>query len=449
MDRHQAAQYRLGRGAEEAGFADHCPERVRAREAADAFHQIAVAFLVVGDGLADARDDVRGPGVVEVREAGPVTRREFHAIESTAALEHPMRFPQGGGDVGHVPDAEDDGVGVEARVGEAQALGILDLPAEASEAAPFRPVLSDLEHVGIDVGDRHMGAAARHSEGDVAGAARHVEDVLAGPRLHAIDEAVLPQPVHAARHEVVHHVVAARDRAEDLADAARLLLGADQLVAEIDFVAHEPRASSGVERPPPYRGPMPELPEVETTVRGLARVLEGRRIRSVEARRPDLRRALPEDLGQRLTGARVTGLRRRAKYGLIDTDRDDTLIFHLGMSGKWRIDPSEIGRHDHFIIETDEGRRLALNDARRFGSLDLVRTGELKDWPAFKALGPEPLDLNARDLKMRLAGRSAAIKLLLLDQRIVAGLGNIYVCEALYRAGIHPKRAGGDRKSVV
>jgi formamidopyrimidine-DNA glycosylase len=188
---------------------------------------------------------------------------------------------------------------------------------------------------------------------------------------------------------------------------------------------------------------MPELPEVETTVRGLARVLDGRRIASVEARRPDLRRALPEDLGQRLTGSRVTGLRRRAKYGLIDTDRGDTLVFHLGMSGHWRIDPSETAKHDHFIIATDEGRRLALNDARRFGTLDLVRTEELDEWPAFKALGPEPFDLDARELRRRLAGRKAAIKLLLLDQRIVAGLGNIYVCEALHRAGISPRRAGG------
>jgi formamidopyrimidine-DNA glycosylase len=188
---------------------------------------------------------------------------------------------------------------------------------------------------------------------------------------------------------------------------------------------------------------MPELPEVETTVRGLERVLKGRRIRSIEARRADLRRALPNDLGQRLTGSRVTSLGRRAKYGLIDTDRGDTLVFHLGMSGHWRVDPSEIKKHDHFVIETDEGRRVALNDARRFGSLDLVRTDELADWPALKALGPEPLDLDPRELKRRLAGRSAAIKLLLLDQRIVAGLGNIYVCEALYRAGIHPKRAGG------
>ena len=188
---------------------------------------------------------------------------------------------------------------------------------------------------------------------------------------------------------------------------------------------------------------MPELPEVETTVRGLERVLRGHRIARVEARRPDLRRALPVDLGQRLTGSRVTSLRRRAKYGLIDTDRGDTLVFHLGMSGRWRVDPTEVEKHDHFIIETDEGRRVALNDPRRFGSLDLEQTEQLEDWPPFKALGPEPLDLHSRDLKRRLAGRTAAIKLLLLDQSIVAGLGNIYVCEALYRAGIHPRRAGG------
>ncbi|MEA3079044.1 MAG: formamidopyrimidine-DNA glycosylase [Sphingomonadales bacterium] len=188
---------------------------------------------------------------------------------------------------------------------------------------------------------------------------------------------------------------------------------------------------------------MPELPEVETTVRGLERILKGRRIARIEARRPDLRRALPVDLGQRLTGARVTELGRRAKYGLIGTDRGDTLVFHLGMSGHWRVDPAEIGKHDHFVIDTDDGRRVALNDARRFGSLDLVRTDELSEWPAFVALGPEPLDITPEELKRRLAGRTAPIKLLLLDQRIIAGLGNIYVCEALFRAGIHPKRAGG------
>ena len=188
---------------------------------------------------------------------------------------------------------------------------------------------------------------------------------------------------------------------------------------------------------------MPELPEVETTVRGLARVLEGRRLTRVEPRRPDLRRAFPVDLGQRLTGATVTGLRRRAKYGLIDTDRGDTLLFHLGMSGRWRIDPAELDKHDHLLLETDDGRRLALNDPRRFGSLDLVRSDAVDEWAPIAALGPEPMDLDPSDLKKRLHGRTAAIKLLLLDQRIVAGLGNIYVCEALYRAGIHPRRASG------
>jgi formamidopyrimidine-DNA glycosylase len=188
---------------------------------------------------------------------------------------------------------------------------------------------------------------------------------------------------------------------------------------------------------------MPELPEVETTVRGLERVLKGRRITRVEARRADLRRSFPQDLGQRLTGAAVTGLGRRAKYGMIHTDRSDTMIFHLGMSGSWRIDHATLEKHDHLLLETDEGKRLALNDPRRFGSVDLVPTNELDDWPAFKALGPEPFDLDTRGLQGRLKGRTAAIKLLLGDQRIVAGLGNIYVCEALYRAGIHPKRPAG------
>src|SRR5689334_4497990 len=119
---------------------------------------------------------------------------------------------------------------------------------------------------------------------------------------------------------------------------------------------------------------MPELPEVETTVRGLEHVLKGRRIARVEMRREDLRRAFPKDLGQRLTGAQVVALGRRAKYGLIQTDRDDTMIFHLGMSGSWRINHANLEKHDHLLLETDDGNRLTLNDPRRFGSVDLVRT---------------------------------------------------------------------------
>src|SRR3954469_3314506 len=190
---------------------------------------------------------------------------------------------------------------------------------------------------------------------------------------------------------------------------------------------------------------MPELPEVETTVRGLVPVLEGRRLVRVETRRANLRRAFPADLRQRLTGARVTGLGRRAKYGLIHTDRDDSMVFHLGMSGRWRIDPAEVGAHDHLLLETEEGRTLSLNDPRRFGSVDLVQTDALPAGPPSAAMGPEPLgdEFNADYLLRALEGRSAPIKALLLDQRIVAGLGNIYVCEALNLAGIAPGRAGG------
>jgi formamidopyrimidine-DNA glycosylase len=190
---------------------------------------------------------------------------------------------------------------------------------------------------------------------------------------------------------------------------------------------------------------MPELPEVETTVRGLAPVLRGARLALVEPRRADLRRPFPPDLRQRLTGATVTGLSRRAKYGLIATDRGDTLIFHLGMSGRWRVDPSELLSHDHLLIETAAGRRLAMNDPRRFGSVDLWASDDLAGFPPFRDLGPEPLghDFTGVHLLAAFAGRRAPVKALLLDQRIVAGLGNIYVCEALHMARIEPGMAAG------
>ena len=190
---------------------------------------------------------------------------------------------------------------------------------------------------------------------------------------------------------------------------------------------------------------MPELPEVETTVRGLRPVIEGRRLASVETRRGDLRRPFPRDLRQRLTGARVTGLGRRAKYGLVHTDRGDTMVFHLGMSGSWRVDAEEIGKHDHLVLETDEGRRLSLNDPRRFGSVDLMPTDRLEVSAPFDTMGVEPLgdSFDGAWLAERLSGRRAPIKAMLLDQRIVAGLGNIYVCDALNLARIAPGRESG------
>ena len=190
---------------------------------------------------------------------------------------------------------------------------------------------------------------------------------------------------------------------------------------------------------------MPELPEVETVMRGLAPVWTGQRFTRVVLHRGDLRRPFPDGLGQRLTGATVIACRRRAKYGLIDTDRGDTMLLHLGMSGRMRLDPAEIGKHDHVVFETANGRIVAFNDARRFGSLDLVATAELDAHPLLAGLGPEPLgpDFGAAYLAAAFAGRAAPVKALLLDQRLIAGLGNIYVCEALNCARIHPARAGG------
>jgi formamidopyrimidine-DNA glycosylase len=194
---------------------------------------------------------------------------------------------------------------------------------------------------------------------------------------------------------------------------------------------------------------VPELPEVETTVRGLEAVMLGQRLVRVEPRRADLRRPIPVDLRQRMTGAVITGLGRRAKYGLIETDRGDTLVFHLGMSGRWLID-REIGKHDHLLIYTEAGTQLALCDPRRFGSLDLVRSDAVDAFAPFVALGPEPLGpaFDTKYLAAAFAGRAAPVKALLLDQRIVSGLGNIYVCEALNIAGILPTKPAGQVPSA-
>jgi formamidopyrimidine-DNA glycosylase len=190
---------------------------------------------------------------------------------------------------------------------------------------------------------------------------------------------------------------------------------------------------------------MPELPEVETVVRGLVPLLEGQRIGSVEVRRPDLRWPIPEDLRQRLTGATVTGLSRRAKYGLIATDRGDTLLFHLGMSGRFRLDPADLLPNDHVILEVG-GHRLSFHDPRRFGSLHLAATADLAAHPTLSRLGPEPLsdDFTGAHLRAAAARRLTAVKSLLLDQSVVAGIGNIYACEALFRAGINPARKAGN-----
>jgi len=207
---------------------------------------------------------------------------------------------------------------------------------------------------------------------------------------------------------------------------------------------------------------MPELPEVETVRRGLAPVLDGARLARVEMRRPDLRFPLPEGFVQRLTGARIGTLSRRAKYLLAPLDRGDILVMHLGMTGRFEIEgdgrarrPGEFvyaqpadPKHAHIVFATDAGATVTFFDPRRFGYMDLIPAETFDAHPWFAALGPEPLggDFNAPYLKTALAGRKQSIKATLLDQRIVAGLGNIYVCEVLHRVHLSPTKPAGALK---
>ena len=201
---------------------------------------------------------------------------------------------------------------------------------------------------------------------------------------------------------------------------------------------------------------MPELPEVETVRRGLLPVLEGGVIARAEVNRPDLRWPLPDRMAERLTGHRVTALRRRSKYLLADLDSGETLLVHLGMSGRMLISGTQIGgfhhdhpapqKHDHVVLHMENGARITFNDARRFGAMDLMPTETADQHMLLRVLGPEPFgnDFNAPYLATRLKGRKTPVKAALLDQRIVAGLGNIYVAETLYRARISPLRLAGE-----
>jgi formamidopyrimidine-DNA glycosylase len=190
---------------------------------------------------------------------------------------------------------------------------------------------------------------------------------------------------------------------------------------------------------------MPELPEVETVARGLAHRLEGRRLVKAETRRGDLRWPFPKGFARKLTGRRVLKVRRRAKYIVMELDDGNALLAHLGMSGRMLLTkgrPAELDAHDHVILETDEGWCLRFNDARRFGMMDLVPLAKLEQHKLLKGIGPEPLGnaFNAPVLAAALKGKKTSIKAAILDQKVVAGIGNIYASEALFRARISPKR---------
>lgn len=191
---------------------------------------------------------------------------------------------------------------------------------------------------------------------------------------------------------------------------------------------------------------MPELPEVETVRRGLEPVMTGQRIAHADIRREGLRWPFPANMAGRLVGQRVERLRRRAKYILVDLNGGETLIIHLGMSGRMLIsDGAELIKHDHVVLDMENGVRITFNDPRRFGMMDLCTTEKLDEYRLFVDMGPEPLgnSFDAEYLKAKLKGRKLPIKSALLDQKTVVGLGNIYVCEALWRAKIAPTLLAG------
>ena len=190
---------------------------------------------------------------------------------------------------------------------------------------------------------------------------------------------------------------------------------------------------------------MPELPEVETVRQGLIRVMEGQVFKSVTLNRPDLRFPFASDFVDRIENRRLVSLGRRAKFLNCELDSGDRLLMHLGMTGTFSINPKTNGKHDHVEFKMQTGDRIVFSDPRRFGFMELVAPDETS---RLDHIGPEPLSngFNAPELRAALKGRKSKIKSALLDQRIVAGLGNIYVCEALYRAGISPRRAAGRLK---
>jgi formamidopyrimidine-DNA glycosylase len=190
---------------------------------------------------------------------------------------------------------------------------------------------------------------------------------------------------------------------------------------------------------------MPELPEVETITRALAARLRGRRIAALDQRRPDLRFPLPERLAQRVIGRRMVAFGRRAKYILGHLDDQQTLVLHLGMSGRLLFDGPPAGRHEHLTFHFDDASCLRFVDPRRFGMLDLAPTAALQAHPRLVRLGLEPLDpgFGGPALAAALAGRHTALKLALMDQRVVVGVGNIYACESLFRARLSPRRVAG------
>ena len=410
-----------------------------------------------------------------------VTAENSRQTKPSADFEHAIGLGQRRLDARHVADAERDGGGIETAIPERQRLGIgFGERDGVAESACRGALAADREHIGVDVADRRAafraaGLTMRMAMSPVPPATSTSANGPVLRRVDSGDQRILPGAMQPERHQVVHQIVAARDAAEDVVDQRLLVRKRHLARAEIGLLwfaighgssARRDDSAAGAEtlclqkltlsQALSLGGAMPELPEVETVRRGLEPVMDGARFRKVELRRRDLRWPLPKDFAARLQGKTVTGLGRRAKYLLADLSSGDVLLMHLGMSGSFHVfreagskklaryyhEREQQAAHDHVVFHMSSGAIVTFNDPRRFGSMKIVARDRLDDEPLLSRLGPEPLG-NAFDAAMlaaACAGKKTSLKAALLDQRVVAGIGNIYACEALHRALLSPKR---------
>src|SRR5271154_769040 len=422
--------------AREPGLFDHRRKGLLRRKSANAFGKITVGLAIIRNPFAELRQHRKGITFIERIKPGRFHVREFETEEPPARLQHTPRLGERLFDMRHVADTESDRVGVHGLIGDRQFLGIATDPGDGALAHLLRTAHALIQHGSVDIADRDLRFAAARprklgdAEGDVARAAGNIEDRLPRLRIEPFDHGVFPQPMDAARHQIVHRVVARGDRGKDLAHECFFFLF--RYVAEAETGGGIGRHGHGWETSLPvapspwssYRSPsrypagptstkaanfMPELPEVETVKMGLVPVLEGHRFTHVETRRRDLRRPFPPRFAERLTGRKVERLARRAKYLLAELEGGETLVIHLGMSGRMSVyaegksrklgqyvydaAPADAGhgKHDHVVMETDAPARIVFTDHRRFGLMTLIPTNKIDSNPLFKGLGVEPL----------------------------------------------------------
>ncbi len=476
MERRDAGGKPADADAAEARLAEHGGEPLRWGEGSYALHQIGVGVPLAGEHGAEGRNNAEGIDVVQPVETGRWVGSEFETEETPPGPQHPPGLGQRAVDAGHVADTEGDGIGVHAARTQRQRLRIAHHPLDGAEM-PIVPeaVAPRLDHGRARVADQDSAIAADAFENaarDVAGAAGGVQQGEARTGIEPVHHLALPQAVDAAAHQVVHQIVAMGDATEEIADQVRLLVRGHASITEpsvFGSVLFAVRRTHGADHIPafwgapcrlwtrfPYqetvvsRAPgrysraMPELPEVETVRRGLAQRLAGRRIVRVIVRRRDLRRPIPRGFEGALEGRRIGAFGRRGKYLLAHLEGARVLIVHLGMSGRLAVVETASGNpHEHVLFCFDDGAVLSFTDHRRFGSMDIADEGTLSGHALFRHMGPEPLSEGFTGVLLaeRLRGKKTPVKAALLDQRVVAGLGNIYVCEALYYGGVSPRRS--------